>query len=141
MDHHRELRANGVLQLGHLVPIKVLSRETTTELSIGENILQSHAFSAHLSQIASRFTLITDSHVEKLYARILIEELEKKGLETHLLVFNAGEAHKTRETKQNLEDQMLSKGTGKDSAIIALGGGVVTDLAGFLASTYCRAFP
>ena len=53
----------------------------------------------------------------------------------------AGESNKTRETWARLTDQMLAKGYGRDSAVIALGGGVVGDLAGFVAATFMRGIP
>jgi 3-dehydroquinate synthase len=53
----------------------------------------------------------------------------------------SGEASKTREMKQFLENQLLEKGYGRDTTIVAVGGGVVTDLVGYLASTYMRGVP
>ena len=58
-----------------------------------------------------------------------------------MFVFPAGEKSKTRETKAKLEDAMLDKGYRRDCCIIAVGGGVVTDLAGFLAGTFARGVP
>ncbi len=53
----------------------------------------------------------------------------------------AGEKSKTRQTKAMLEDAMLEKGYRRDCCILAVGGGVVTDLAGFVAGTYGRGVP
>jgi len=58
-----------------------------------------------------------------------------------ILTIPAGESNKTRETWSRLTDQMLAKGFGRDSAVIALGGGVVGDLAGFVAATFMRGVP
>ena len=52
-----------------------------------------------------------------------------------------GERNKTRQAKSRLEDDLLSLGAGRDTVLIALGGGVVTDLAGFTAGTYLRGVP
>lgn len=57
------------------------------------------------------------------------------------LTFPAGEHSKTRDTWARLSDEMLAGGFGRDSAIVALGGGVVGDLAGFVAATYQRGIP
>lgn len=57
------------------------------------------------------------------------------------LTFPAGEASKTRETWARLTDELLASGYGRDSAIVALGGGVTGDLAGFVAATYLRGVP
>lgn len=83
-----------------------------------------------------RVALITDEIVAPLYGHALAERLGAT-----LFSFPAGEQHKTRATKERLEDQMLAAGFGRDTVIIALGGGVVTDLAGFVAATYCRGVP
>jgi 3-dehydroquinate synthase len=57
------------------------------------------------------------------------------------LLFPAGEGSKTRETWSRLSDELISQGFGRDTGIIALGGGVVGDLAGFIAATYLRGVP
>jgi 3-dehydroquinate synthase len=58
-----------------------------------------------------------------------------------LLIIPAGETNKTRDTWARLTDQMLAKNCGRDSAVIAVGGGVVGDLAGFVAGTFMRGIP
>ena len=58
-----------------------------------------------------------------------------------MFVFPAGEKSKTRETKANIEDAMLEKGYRRDCCVIAVGGGVVTDISGFVAGTYGRGVP
>lgn len=85
-----------------------------------------------------RYAVITDDHVEKIYGRSFTHHLDSLGFDVELFSFPAGEASKTRATKEKLEDALLLEGFGRDTTILALGGGVVTDLAGFLASTYCR---
>jgi 3-dehydroquinate synthase len=62
-------------------------------------------------------------------------------IDAPVLTFPAGEPSKTRETWSRLTDQLLARHFGRDSAIIALGGGVTGDLAGFVAATYLRGVP
>lgn len=88
-----------------------------------------------------RFALITDSNVENLYAEPILEKLREAGFEGDLFAFPAGEKQKTRETKAELEDRMLEAGYRRDCFVLAVGGGVVSDLAGFLAGTYGRGVP
>ena len=57
------------------------------------------------------------------------------------LTFPPGEASKTREQWARLTDELLEQGFGRDSGIVALGGGVAGDLAGFVAATYMRGVP
>ena len=88
-----------------------------------------------------RFALITDSRVEKLYAEDLFRRLTEAGFSGEIFSFPAGEKSKTRETKAEIEDRMLAAGFRRDCFVLAAGGGVVSDLAGFLAGTYCRGVP
>jgi len=88
-----------------------------------------------------RFALITDSNVEKLYAEPILRILTDAGFSGEIFSFPAGEESKTRETKAALEDRMLQAGYRRDCFVLAVGGGVVSDLAGFLAGTYGRGVP
>lgn len=85
--------------------------------------------------------IITDSHVETVIAKKIAKNLRCQGWKVLLVAFTAGEAQKTRETKAWIEDQMLAQRLGRDTCILAIGGGTVTDLAGFVAATYCRGVP
>ena len=88
-----------------------------------------------------KLSVITDSNVRDLYAKPISERLVQSGYKVDMFVFPAGEKSKTRQTKERIEDAMLEKGYRRDCAILAVGGGVVTDLAGFLAGTYGRGVP
>ncbi|MCD8364914.1 MAG: 3-dehydroquinate synthase, partial [Clostridiales bacterium] len=88
-----------------------------------------------------KFAVISDTNVAPLYAAPVQKLLREGGFEADLFVFEAGEKSKTRETKAMLEDAMLAAAYRRDCCIIAVGGGVVTDLAGFVAGTYGRGVP
>lgn len=90
---------------------------------------------------AAAYAVISDSHVAKLFGEDLQKRLTAIGYRAELLTFPAGEWNKTRETWAGISDQMLAAQFGRDSAVIALGGGVVNDLAGFVAATYLRGVP
>lgn len=89
---------------------------------------------------AAAYAVITDSSVEPLYARAAAEALGARA-HTVLLPFPAGEWNKTRDTWTSLTDRMLEARLGRDAAVVAIGGGVVGDLAGFVAATYLRGVP
>lgn len=91
---------------------------------------------AHVPK-AYRYAVIADANIAPLYADRVIAQLA--GAE--LLEFPAGEANKTRETWGAVTDLMLERGFGRDCCVIALGGGVTCDLAGFVAATYMRGVP
>lgn len=88
-----------------------------------------------------KFAVITDTNVSDVYARPICERLLREGYEVDMFVFQAGEKSKTRETKARIEDAMLEKGYRRDCCIIAVGGGVVTDISGFIAGTFGRGVP
>ena len=88
-----------------------------------------------------KFAVITDSSVEPLYGVPILSALREAGYTAELFVFPAGEKSKVRATKEMLEDAMLAKEYRRDCCVIAVGGGVVTDLAGFLAGTFGRGVP
>ena len=90
---------------------------------------------------ATAYAVISDSHVAKLYGEELVTQLSGTGYPVELFTFPAGESNKTRETWAALSDRMLAARLGRDSAVIALGGGVVSDVAGFVAATYLRGVP
>jgi 3-dehydroquinate synthase len=88
---------------------------------------------------AHRYAIITDSNVGPLYADRVRDQFDAGAAE--ILSLPAGESNKTRESWAQLTDELLARGFGRDSTIIALGGGVVGDLAGFVAATYMRGIP
>ncbi|MBR1664411.1 MAG: 3-dehydroquinate synthase [Ruminococcus sp.] len=107
--------------------------------SLGDTLVSE--LSGGLCGKASRFILISDSNVEPLYGREILEKMLSAGLKTDMIVIPAGEKSKTREMKEYIEDKMLSLGCRRDCAVIAVGGGVVTDLSGYVAGTFGRGVP
>lgn len=85
--------------------------------------------------------IIADQNVSDLYGKSLLTYFKKNRIKTHLLSFKGGEKSKTRKTKEQLENAMLKFGCNRDTCIVAVGGGITTDIAGFIASTYCRGIP
>lgn len=88
-----------------------------------------------------RLVIITDSQVKKLYGQHLLSILEKSGRKAGLISFPRGEKNKTQATVTDIQNALLKKRYGRDSLIIALGGGVVGDVAGYVAATYLRGVP
>ena len=113
------------------------------DVEIGRNLIPQliNDIKKGLTGNIKKFAVITDSTVERLYATPILVELHRSGFKSDIFVFPAGEKSKVRKTKEELEDAMLAKGYRRDCCVIAVGGGVVTDLAGFLAGTYGRGIP
>lgn len=113
------------------------------DIEIGRNLQDSLVkdLKGDLGAQVNRYAIITDSNVRTLYGEALQKQLVNEGLKVDLIAFPAGEKSKVREVKASIEDEMLAMGHRRDSMIIALGGGVVTDLAGFVAGTFGRGIP
>ncbi len=90
---------------------------------------------------AHRYALLADSRVADLYGPQALESFAASGRPVELFTFPAGEWNKSREEWVQLSDGMLRHGFGRDCAVVALGGGVTGDLAGFVAATYMRGVP
>jgi 3-dehydroquinate synthase len=85
--------------------------------------------------------VVSDARVARLHGRRFIRMLARRGAAAKLVTFPAGERAKTRDTKARLEDRLFELGAGRDTVVVALGGGVTGDLAGFLAATWNRGVP
>lgn len=98
------------------------------------------------ANLASRYIIITDAGVKpadgKLYAVSLQEALRDAGLKSNVFMIKTpGEQSKTVDTCKLLWNQLARYRCGRDTGLIGVGGGVVTDLTGFVASTYVREVP
>ena len=101
-----------------------------------------HEVAAHVAVVAPahRYAVVSDSNVAPHYAEAVVQSLSSLGATTMHLV-PAGESHKTRSEWTRLTDEMLAAGCGRDTTVVALGGGVIGDLAGFVAATFMRGVP
>jgi 3-dehydroquinate synthase len=82
--------------------------------------------------------VISEQRVWPLWGEAVMALLAERELRVGHYLFAPGEVHKSRETKATLEDRLLADAWGRDVVLVALGGGVVTDLVGYLAATYLR---
>ena len=85
--------------------------------------------------------VVTNHLLNLLYGATLRASLTEAGFRTCTLGLPDGEARKSLGTARRVYDYMASKGMGRDTLVLALGGGVVGDLAGFVAATYMRGVP
>jgi 3-dehydroquinate synthase len=87
---------------------------------------------------ASSFFVVTDSNVAKLYGKRVLAGISSYGRKAEMVSFPAGEANKNIETAWSVAAKLSELGADRESLVLALGGGVVGDLAGFVASIYKR---
>lgn len=122
-------------------------RELTVELGersypiyIGEGLLKeaSSYFLKHGISTKSPLMIITDTHVAELHLQALESELAAAGFKTVSAVVPSGESSKSLSMLESLVTKALQAGLDRKSTIVALGGGVVGDLAGYVAASYMR---
>ena len=82
--------------------------------------------------------VITDDNVETPHAICVAESLSDADVAVDLIVVDAGETSKSVQTAERLWQQLLDANADRKSVVVAVGGGVIGDLAGFVAATYAR---
>jgi len=111
------------------------------EVRIGPGLLEELGTACAEAAPAHRYAVLSDARVASLYGERALASLREAGLLAELHVFPPGEGSKTRATWTSLTDELLAAGHGRDSVVVALGGGVTGDLAGFVAATFERGLP
>ncbi|WP_028583283.1 3-dehydroquinate synthase [Desulfogranum mediterraneum] len=115
--------------------------ERSYPIFIGSNVLASVAPRLEAHPVGKRYAIISDETVAGIYGQRLLDALTKAGIGCSLITFPAGEEHKTSSTVTRLASELAQQGFDRGDALIALGGGVVGDITGFLASIYMRGIP
>jgi 3-dehydroquinate synthase len=110
-----------------------------SRIVIGDGLLDRCGTELRQALPGHRLAIISDDTVASLYAERVAAACAPAPVTTFRIP--AGEASKTRKSWSRLTDEMLDAGFGRDSAVLALGGGVVGDLAGFVAATFMRGVP
>ena len=87
---------------------------------------------------SSKVLVIADAFVSQHYAQTVLDSLSSAGFDSRIVEVPAGEEHKSLEWFTRLHDQLIDHRLDRASTLIALGGGVIGDLAGFVAATYMR---
>ena len=95
----------------------------------------------NLSDTLQSSLIVTDENVAKFHLERVSSILQKSGLDPKSVILPAGEELKNLDTVSHLWNAFLENGLDRKSTVIALGGGVIGDLAGFTASTYMRGIP
>jgi 3-dehydroquinate synthase len=124
--------------------IKVhLDKKTSSsyEIYIGEEIVDRMGLILARHSWAGCYIILTDSTVSSLYGARVQQTLTTMGLRVDMIDFPPGEQSKDIQTCLRICDRMMDTGADRTSALIALGGGVVGDITGFVASIYMRGIP
>jgi len=108
------------------------------EIHIGEGILDRMAMILAKNRWGGRYVIVTDSRIDSLHGERVQATLEKCDLPCERIVVEPGEAAKEIGTVLTVTEQLTALGADRQTALIALGGGVIGDLTGFAASLYMR---
>jgi 3-dehydroquinate synthase len=121
-----------------MIRIPVATPSRSYEALIGSGVLARAG--EYLGQLLEnrRAFVVTVSPVRRRWAKVLLKSLSAAGIETGLLEMPDGERSKRLSTLEKLAEQLVKQGADRDVTLIALGGGVVGDVTGFLASIYMR---
>ncbi len=115
--------------------------ERSYPITIGSGVLETIGSELKKNPIGSRYCLVSDDNVGPLYAEKLVQSLQQAGVSCEMITFAAGEENKSMATVETLAREMARRGFDRSDAVIAVGGGVVGDIAGFLAAIYMRGIP
>ncbi len=120
----------------HTVPVQLGCRSYA--IKIGSGLLRRLGGECARLKLGARCAIITDTNVGRRYARETFNSLAAAGFFPSLVVVPAGETAKSLKTVQTCYDLLAAHRLERKSFIVALGGGVVGDVAGFVAATYLR---
>ena len=120
----------------HSVYVELGSR--SYPISIGTGILEKAGNLVACCCPSGHAVVVTDENVEQPHAMIVAKNLQESGLQTDLVVLPSGEATKSIEMADRLWQKFLAQEVNRKSIVVAVGGGVIGDLAGFVAATYAR---
>ncbi|PLR66760.1 3-dehydroquinate synthase [Bacillus sp. UMB0893] len=109
-------------------------------VSVGRNIIDTKLLGKISELKPSSILIIADAAVQTLYGEQLLQAL-RKSYKTEVYVLPSGEEHKSFESFYDIQTYALKLGLDRKSLILAFGGGVIGDLAGFVAATYMRGIP
>jgi len=125
----------------HIETIHVSLKDYPYYIYIGLGILTELANILKKDYSFPKYIIVTDDIVKDLLGEDLQKILQDNGLDSDLIYFKNGETSKNLQTIEFLAKEMIKCKADRKSCIIALGGGVVGDVAGFLASIYMRGIP
>jgi len=121
--------------------IDVKLGQNSYSIIIGAGILSQTGVKLKELDLKGKAVIITNPAVNKLYGTAVKQSLIDAGFKTTVLEVPDGEKYKTLESAGKLYRQLAESGAERTTPILALGGGVIGDLAGFAAATYLRGVP
>src|SRR5271165_5972681 len=140
-DHTTTGVMNALLEWKPARRLHVVLPSTSYDVVIGDNLLARAGALLAPNLPQKRAVVITDQTVAGLHLQTLLDGLAETAVATSSIVVKGGEASKSLDIYMDVVDQLLEARVERRTAVIALGGGVVGDLAGFAAATTLRGLP
>ena len=129
------------MKAGAPIEVAVNIPGQTCRVLVGPGLLARTGELARDGGLHGTCAVITDENVGPLHAAAVLKSLEAAGSKAVLLTVPAGEQSKCLATAEDVCDRMIEAGLDRGSFVVALGGGVIGDLAGFVAAIYQRGIP
>ena len=122
----------------HVHTVRVPLGKRSYPIYLGAAILSSLGLFFQRHHMPKTVVIITDKNVARLYLKTVKKSLAASGFTVRSIIISAGEEQKSLRRADAIYSDLLRWNMERQSTIVALGGGVVGDLAGFIASTYQR---
>ena len=123
------------------ISAKINLKDNAYEVIVSTGILNDCGNYISNLEIGNKCAIISDSNVAPLYASKVSESLANNNIKSELIVVDAGESSKSLESVEKICRKMIKTGHDRHVFVIALGGGVIGDLAGLVASVFYRGVP
>ncbi len=117
------------------------NRRSVNELILGNDIVKDTVARLLRFRVGRHCAIVTNETVAKWYLQPLLSELKSRGFTANEIIVPDGEKYKNYETASSIINRLCELGIDRDCPLIALGGGVVCDLTGFVASVFKRGVP
>lgn len=121
--------------------LSILPPKIFSEVVIEDGLITKNHWIEKIRELANHFVMIADAKVYDLFGNMLEEKMNESTLSYSVITHPFSEVNKSARCKEEIEERMMREHLGRDTAIIAVGGGVATDTAGFIAATYLRGIP
>jgi 3-dehydroquinate synthase len=122
-----------------LIRIQIQTRTKSYEVLIEQGLLRSAAtYICDTLPKARHFVVVTSAPIRKHWGKLLLDSFDSDGVKVDIIEMLDGERRKTMATVERLSSQLVKLKADRNTVLIALGGGVVGDVTGFLASIYMR---
>lgn len=136
-----ESAESGLHESGESQVLSVDSPTNTYEIVVGADAVAGLGRRLRALGLLHDVAIITDTNVGPLHSAAVCADIMAAGLRVEVIEMPAEERHKTLDTVGDLHAELLARGFDRSSVVVALGGGVVGDVAGFVAATYMRGVP